>query len=152
MLGPNDLRPISPILSRLVERMVVRDLIMPHIPPADLTDQFGFKPSGSTEDALIDLTHTISVMREDNKYVRCLMIDFSKAFDTVNHAILIMLMKKLVEYGLDQYVIEWVLSFLSDRTQFTKVGTKSSGMKAINLSIVQGSGVGQCLFIILIAD
>ena len=78
--------------------MVVRDLIMPHILPADLTDQFGFKPSGSTEAALIYLTHTISVMLEDNKYVRCLMIDFSKAFDTVNHAIL---MKKLVEYGLD---------------------------------------------------
>ena len=70
-------------------------------------------------------------MLEDNKYVRCLMIEFFKAFDTVNHAIS---MKKLVEYGLDQYVIEWVLSFLSDRTQFTKVGTKISGMKAINLS------------------
>ena len=61
-------------------------------------------------------------------------------------------MKKLVKYGLDQYVIEWVLSFLCDRTQFTKVGTKISGMKAINLSIVQGSGVGPCLFIILISD
>ena len=47
---------------------------------------------------------------------------------------------------------ELVLSFLSDRTQSTKVGTKISGMKAINLSIVQGSGVGPCLFIILIAD
>ena len=43
-------------------------------------------------------------------------------------------MKKLVEYGLDQYIMEWVLSFLSDSTQFTKVGTKISGMKAINLS------------------
>ena len=60
VLGPNDLRPISvtPILSRLVERMVVRDLIMPYIPPADLTNQFGFKPSGSTEAVLVDLTHT----------------------------------------------------------------------------------------------
>ena len=60
--------------------------------------------------------------------------------------------KKLVEYRLDQYVIKWVLSFLSDRTQFPKVGTKISGMKAINLSIVQGSGVVPCLFIIFIAD
>ena len=77
---------------------MVRDLIMPHILPADLTDQFGFKPTGRTEAALIDLTHTISVMLEDNKFVRCLMIDFFKAFCTVNHAIL---MKKLVEYGLD---------------------------------------------------
>ena len=90
MVGPNDLRLISvtPILSRLVELMVVRDLIMTHIPPAVLTDQFGFKPSGSTEAALLVLAHTISVILEDKKYVRCLMIDFSKAFDTVNHAIL----------------------------------------------------------------
>ena len=77
------------------------------------------------------------------------MIIFFEAFYMVNHAIL---MKNLVEYGLDQYVIEWVLSFLSDRIQFTKVGTKISGLKAINLSIVQGSEVGPCLLIILIAD
>ena len=50
---------------------------------------------------------------------------------------------------MDQYAIEWVLSFLSDMTQFTNVGTKISGMKVINLSIVQDSGVGPCLFIIL---
>ena len=111
--------------------------------------QTGFKPSGSSEAALIDLTHAISVMLEDNKYVRCLLIDFSTAYDTVNHAIL---MKKLVEYGLDQYVIAWVLSFLTDRTQFSKVGTKISRLKAINLSIVQGSEVGPCQFIILVAD
>ena len=57
-----------------------------------------------------------------------------------------------MEYGLDQNVIHWVPSFLSDRTQFTKVGTNISCMKAINLSIVHGSGVGPFLFIILIAD
>ena len=51
-----------------------------------------------------------------------------------------------------QNVIEWVLSFLSDTTQVTNVGTKSYGMKAIDLAIVQGSEVGPCLFIILIAE
>ena len=81
VLGPNDLMPISvtPIIYRLVEGMVERDLIMPHTPPADLISPFGFKPSGSTEAALIDLTHIISVMLEDNKYVRCLIIAFSQS-------------------------------------------------------------------------
>ena len=51
-------------------------------------------------------------------------------------------------HGLDQYVIEWVLVVGPS----LQVGTKISGMKTINLSIVQGSGVGPCLFIILIAD
>ena len=65
---PSDLRPLflTPILSRLVERQVVRDLIMPNVSPANLYDQYGFKPSGSTAAALVDLTHTVTVMLETN--------------------------------------------------------------------------------------
>ena len=55
-------------------------------------------------------------------------------------------------YGLGQNVIDWIISCLSERTQFTKVGTKMSGTKSINLSVVQWSGLGPCLFIILIID
>ena len=93
---PSDLRPISvtPILSRLVKRLVVRDLIMSNVSPANLYDQYAFKRTGSTTAALIDLTHTITVMLETNEYVRSLLIDFSKAFDSVDHAIIV---KKLVD-------------------------------------------------------
>ena len=66
---PSDLRPLflTPILSRLVERQVVRDLIMPNVSPANLYDQYGFKLSGcSTTAALVDLTHTVTVMLETN--------------------------------------------------------------------------------------
>ena len=56
-----------------------------------------------------------------NKYVRCLLMDFSKAFDSIDHAIIV---KKLVDLGLDQNVIYWVVSFLSDRQQYSKVGHK----------------------------
>ena len=81
--GVSDIRPISvtPILSRMVERLVVKNHIFPAIPPAKLNDQFGFKPTGSTTAALVDITNTISIMLETNKYVRFLLIDFSKAFD-----------------------------------------------------------------------
>ena len=72
--GVSDLRPISvtPILSRVVERLIVRDHIFPTITPGTLYDQFGFKPTA----ALVDITNTISIMLETNKYVRCLLIDF----------------------------------------------------------------------------
>ena len=58
-MRPSDLRPftVTTILSRLVKRMVVKDLVMPHIPSADLYDQVGFKPSGNTEASLVDLTY-----------------------------------------------------------------------------------------------
>ena len=107
---PSDLRPISktPILSRLVERLVVRDLIMSNVSPANLYDQYEFKPTGSTTAALVDLTHTVTVMLETNKYVRCLLIVFSKAFDSIDHAIIV---KKIVDLGLDQNVIDWVVTF-----------------------------------------
>ena len=74
--GVNDLRPISvtPILSHLVERLIVRDHIYPAIPSNDIIDQYGFKPTGSTTAALVDSTNRISVMLEENKCVRCLLM------------------------------------------------------------------------------
>ena len=73
----------------MVEPLVVKNHISPAIPPAKLNDQFGFKPTGITIAALVDITNTISIMLETNKYVRCLLIDFSKAFDSVDHLIII---------------------------------------------------------------
>ena len=57
--GVNDLRPLSvtPILSRLVERLIIRDHIYPAIPSNDIIDRYGFKPTGSTTAALVDLTN-----------------------------------------------------------------------------------------------
>ena len=78
--GVSDLRPISvtPILSRMVERLVVKNQISPAIPPAKLNDKFGFKSTGSSTAALVDITNTISIMLETNKYVWCLLIDFPR--------------------------------------------------------------------------
>ena len=71
--SPTDLRHISvnAILSRLVERPLVKDFIMPKVPPEDVIDQYGFKPSGRTAAVLINITETASILFETNKYVRC---------------------------------------------------------------------------------
>ena len=78
-----------------MERLIVRDHIYPAIPSNDIIDQFGFKPTDSTTAAFVDLTNRISVMLEENKYVRCLLIDFTKAFDSVDHLTLIIKLKNL---------------------------------------------------------
>ena len=67
-------------------------------------------------------------------YVRCLMIDFSKAFDTVDHVILL---SKLVQLKLPGFVINWICSFLSGRGQRCKVNGALSDSASIGLSIVQ---------------
>ena len=91
-MQPKDYRPISvtPVLSWTLERHVVRSYIYPALqqPPLGLnfTDQFAFRPTGSTVAAVIALIHTVLKKLSTNHYVHVFTLDFSKAFDTVRHA------------------------------------------------------------------
>ena len=105
----------------MVERLIVKDHIFPSIPTEQLFDQYGFNKTGRTTAAIIDITHTISMLLETNIFVRFLLIHFSKAFDSVVHIILI---NKLKSLNTSDIVIQWVVSFLTDRTQFVKMGQK----------------------------
>ena len=106
-MAPGDYRPISitPILSRLMEKLVVRTFFYPAIsdPPAPLsfTDQYAFRPAGSTTAALIALLQCITEILRTNPFVIVIALDFSKAFDTVRHATL---MEKLAKLGLPDHV------------------------------------------------
>ena len=93
----SDLRPISvtPILSRLCERYVVKQYLLPVIRSDDIDDQFAFRPTGSTTATLIYTLHYVTQLLESNDYVRFLLVDFSKAFDTINHCTLIEKLQKL---------------------------------------------------------
>ena len=77
------LRPISvtPVFSRITERLVMRDFFLPVIPDECLCDQFAYKITGSTTSALVYLTDTVSRLLESqsSEYVRCVMIDFGEA-------------------------------------------------------------------------
>jgi len=88
--GAGDLRPISvtSILSCTVEKVVVRNYLTPLLRSSSFYDQYAYKPIGSTTCALADITYRIHTLLESNQYVRCVLIDFSKAFDTVDHVIL----------------------------------------------------------------
>ena len=75
-----------------------------------------FKPTGTY--ALIHFVYYITLMLEINSYVRCLTIDFSKAFNTVNHNILA---EKLI-CNMPYNNVEWIFSFLNNKSQITKIG------------------------------
>jgi len=73
--------------------------------------------------------HNLTNMLESNNYVRCLMIDFSKASDTVDH---IALVKKLQLLGLPANILNWLISFLTGRVQYCKVNDTLSTPRNIN--------------------
>ena len=89
--GPSDFRPISvtSLLSHLTERIIVRHFLLPCLKPELFSDQYAYKPTGSTTCALIDFAYRVHTMLETNQYVRCVFTDFSKAFDMVDHVILV---------------------------------------------------------------
>jgi hypothetical protein len=144
----SDFRPISvtPILSRVVEKYIVTRWLRPAIPMDLLADQFAFRPTGSTTCALVYFMHHVTCMLERNAYVRCLMVDFSKAFDRVDHLILV---KKLSKLNISPLVLNWLISFLLSRSHSTRCFGVESGSLPINLSVVQGSVLGPTFYSVL---
>lgn len=147
----SDFRPISvtPILSRILERIVVRCYLLRSLPDSDIIDQYAYRTSGSTTAAIVDILHRVTKLLDTNKFVRCIFFDFSKAFDTVNHPILF---SKLQRLSLPPTVLAWVVNFLTGRTQAVKHGGLLSKHLPITRSIVQGSGLGPALYITYKSD
>jgi len=108
-----------------------------------------FIPTGSTTAALVHLFHSVTRMLESCSYVRALLIDFTKAFDIVDHAVL---MSKLDKLQLPGNIYNWIGSFLSNRHQICHFGGYASKLASFNRGFVQGSGVGPTLFVILALD
>lgn len=146
-----DYRPISvtSLLSRLAEKLVVTRWLLPFIPAHTIYDQFAFRPSGSTTCAMTYLLHHVTDMLERCSFVRCLMVDFSKAFDRVDHPILL---AKLHNLDIPPQAINWIISYLTGRTQILKYDGHLSAVADINTSIVQGSGIGPILYVVMESD
>lgn len=146
-----DFRPISvtPILSRVAEKLFVQKWIKPVLPVEALSDQYAYKQTGSTNCALIKCFDYVTSSLEQNDYVRCLLVDFSKAFDTVDHVLVV---RKLKDLGFPGSIVNWVISYLSDRFQIVKIDGCFSDKLPINRGIVQGSGIGPYLYIVMESD
>jgi hypothetical protein len=129
--------------------VIVQSYLLPSVPPANLIDQYAYRLSGSTTAALVNVLLNVTGMLEFNQFVCCSFIDFSKAFDTVNHPILF---SKLKQFSLPPAILAWIVNFLTSRTlAVTRAGSICS-LLHITRSIIQGSGLGPALYIIYKSD
>ena len=111
--------------------------------------QFGFRKNFSTEHALMSITEQIKANFRKQIFSCGVFVDLEKAFDTVNHQIL---MSKLKYYGLNGNAILWLTSYLMNRHQQVSIDGKVSDLKPITCGVPQGSILGPLLFLIYIND
>jgi len=111
--------------------------------------QHGFRSGASTQLLLLDLVNTISTAIDGGGRCDLVSMDISKAFDTVDHRLLI---HKLTRYGLPSNIIDWYCSFLQDRKQQVIVNNSLSPISKITSGVPQGTVSGPILFSLYIND
>ena len=111
--------------------------------------QYGFRKLHSTEYAALEFTDKIITNLDQGKLPLAIFLDLSKAFDTIDHSILI---HKLHYYGIQGTALNWFKSYLYNRKQYVQFNNCNSSHSAITTGVPQGSILGPLLFIIYMND
>ena len=138
------LPPVSKLLEKLMEQQIISYIdkyLSPYL--------CGYRKGFSTEQALLSLTENWKLLLDKQGYGGAVLMDLSKAFDTLNHDLLI---AKLHAYGFDKSSLKLVKSYLTNRWQRTKINMSFSSWSELLKGVPQGSILGPLLFNIYIND
>ena len=148
----SNLRPIStlPLPGKVLERIVYNSTVN-YLDEVNLVTehQSGFRSGHSTISAIADFTDDIYRAINNSNITHTVFIDFSKAFDTINHEILL---KKLFHLGFKKSSINWFQNYLTNRKQKIIANNKFSDLKDIVCGVPQGSILGPLLFLLYVND
>ena len=149
---PEDLasyRPVSnlPFIGKLMERVVARQLTQ-YLQENGLNDPFqsAYRAEHSTESALLRIKNDIDVALDGGDGVLLVLLDLSAAFDTIYHTILLDRLEHCC--GITGVALQWMRSYLSDRTQSVLIGDARSDIEDLNIGVPQGSVLGPLLFLV----
>lgn len=149
---PNNFRPVAVLsnLSKIVEISIKRRLFG-HLVNINFVNknQFGFQKASSTMSACLNFIETVSKFMENRKKTGSIFIDVRKAFDSVNHKLLL---HKLEKIGFNNKALQLLQSFLDNRFQYEEINGVKSERKRTNTGVPQGSILGPFLFIIFVND
>ena len=145
-------RPISllPAFSKVFERLIYNRMYSFLVKFSILfSSQYGFRKHFSTEHALLELTNRIANALDNKYHASSIFIDLSKAFDTLDHSILL---TKLSNCGFRGIFNDLILSYLSERKQSVLFNGVKSEFESITCGVPQGSILGPLLFLIYMND